>query len=89
MVLPLVNNEFVGVIEHVTESLHNLLAEEPGSPSGSDSSRGSHHPSQECFMMGTPEGHIESVSEEEATLANNLGDEAKGETAAPPHRRVE
>ena len=25
MVLPPVNNEFVGVIEHITESLHNLL----------------------------------------------------------------
>ena len=82
------NNEFVGVIEHVTESLHDL-AEEPGSPSGSDSSRRSHHPSWECFMMGTPEGHVESVSEEEATPANNLGDEAEGETAAPPRMRVE
>ena len=32
MVLPLANNEFVGVIEHVIESLHNLLTEEPGRP---------------------------------------------------------
>jgi len=45
MVLPPANNEFMGVIEHVTESLHNLLTEEPGLSSDSDSSRGSHHPS--------------------------------------------
>ena len=84
-----VNNEFVGVIEHVMESLHDLLAEEPGSPSGSVSSRGSHHPSRECFIMGTLEGHVESVSEEEATPVNNLGNEAEGETVAPPRMRVE
>ena len=39
-------------------------------------------------MVGTPKGHVESVSTEEATLTNNLGDEAKGETAAPPRMRV-
>ena len=83
------NNEFVGVIEHVTESLHNLLTEGPGSSSGSDSSRGSHYPSHECFMTGTPEGHIKSIHEEEATPTNDLDDEAEGETAAPPRMRVE
>jgi len=44
MVPPPTNDEFMGVIEHVAESFHDLLAEEPESPSGSDSSRGSHHP---------------------------------------------
>ena len=83
-----VNNEFVGVIEHIMESLHDLLTEEPRSPSGSDSSKGSHHPSRECFMTGTPEGHIESVSEEEATPTNNLGNEAEGDTVVPPRMRV-
>ena len=39
------NNEFMGMIESVTESLHGLLVEGPGSNSSSDSSRGSHHPS--------------------------------------------
>ena len=67
-----VNNEFIRVIEHITESLHNLLIEELGSSSGSDSSRGSYHPSWDCFMTGTPEGHIESISTEEAILAANL-----------------
>ena len=85
----LMNNKFVGVIEHITESLHDLLVEELGLPSGSDSSRGSHYPSRECFMMGTPEGHIESASKEEATPMNNLSDEAEGEIAAPPCMRVE
>ena len=37
------NNEFVGMIESIMKSLHGLLAEGPGSDSGSDSSRGSHH----------------------------------------------
>ena len=61
------NDEFMGVIEHVVESFHDLLVEEPELPSGSDSSRGSHHPSHECFMAGTPEGHVESIYEEGAT----------------------
>ena len=83
------NNEFVGMIESVTESLHGLLAEGPGSNSSSDSGRGSHHPSRECFMVGTPEGHVESVSMEEATPAGNLGDKIEGETVAPPRVGVE
>ena len=71
------------------ESLHGLLIEDLGLDSGSDSSKGSHHPSRECFMVGTPEGHVESISGEEATLADNLSDEAKREIAAPPRMRVE
>ena len=83
------NNEFVGMIEHIMESLHDLLVEEPGSPSGSDSSRGSHHHSHECFMAGTPEGHIESIREGEATPTNDLGNEAERETVALPCMPVE
>ena len=83
------NDEFMGVIEHIVESFHDLLAKEPELLSGSDSSRGSHHPSHECFMTGTPEGHIKSIHKEEATLVNNLNDEAKGKIAAPPRMRVE
>ena len=84
-----VNNEFVGVIEYVMKSFHDLLAEEPESPSGSDSSRGSHHPSRECFMIGTPEGLMKSVHEEEATPMNDFNDEVKGDTGAPPRLWVE
>ena len=39
--------EFVGAIEHDTETLYGLLNKEPGSFSSSNSSRGSHHPSRE------------------------------------------
>ena len=83
------NNEFVGMIESVTESLHGLLAEGPRSDSASDSNRGSHHPSRECFMAGTPEGHVKSIFVEEATSVDNLDDEAKWETVAPPRMGVE
>ena len=78
------SNEFVGVIKHVAKSFHNLLEEELESLSGSDSSRGSHHPSHECFMIGTPEGHVKSIREEEATPTNNLDDEVEGGVEAPP-----
>ena len=37
----------------------------------------------ECFMVGTTEGHVESIHEEEATPTNNLNDEVEGETGAP------
>ena len=40
-------------------------------------------------MMGTPEGHVESIPAEKATPVGNLGDETKGETAAPPCMGVE
>ena len=50
MVQSPIDIEFVGAIEHGIETLYGLLNEEPGSFSSSDSSRGSHHPSQECFM---------------------------------------
>ena len=78
-----------GHIKSITKSLHGLLTEELGSDSGSNSSRGSHHPSRECFMAGTPEGHVESISVEEATPTGNLSDGTKGGTAAPPHIGVE
>ena len=84
-----VNNEFVGMIESIMESLHGLLAEEPGLDSGSDSSRGSDHPSRECFMAETLEGHVKSISVEETTLAGNLSDGIEGGRAAPPHVGVE
>jgi len=82
-------DKFVGVIEQVTESFHDLLAEEPESPSGFDSSRGSHHPSCECLMRGTPKGHVKSIHEEEATLTNNLDGKVEGDAGAPPRLRVE
>ena len=83
------NDEFMGMTEYIMESFHDLLAGEMESPSTSNSNRGSHHPSRECFMAGTLEGHVESIHEEEATLMNDLGDEVEGEIVAPPHLWVE
>ena len=78
------NDEFMGMTEYVMESFHDLLAGEAELPYDSDSSKGSHHPSRECFMAGTPEGHVESIHEEEATPMNNLDDEVKKETGPHP-----
>ena len=83
------NDEFVGMTEYVAESFHDLLTGESESPSSSDSSTGSHHPSRECFMAGTPKGQVKSIHEEEATPMNNLDDEAEGDAGAPPRLRVE
>ena len=75
--------------EYVIESFHDLLTRESESPSDSDSSRGSHHPSCEYFMVGTPEGHVESIHKEEATPMNDLNNEVEGEIGAPPSLWVE
>ena len=72
------NDEFLGMTEYVVESFHDLLVGESESPSSFDSCRGSHHPSHECFMVGTPEAHVESIHEEEATPMNNLNDKVGG-----------
>ena len=89
MVQPPADSEFVGVLEHDTESIHKLLTEELESSSSSDSSRGSHHPSRECFMAKTSEGYVESVSEGEATPTANPDARTIGEVAAPSHVRME
>ena len=79
----------MGPIERDTETLYELLNEEPVSLSSSDSSRGSHHPSRECYMTQTPEGHVESASREEATPTNNPDSRSGEERTAPPHLRME
>ena len=83
------NDEFMGMAEYIVESFHDLLTRESKSPSDFDSSRGSHHPSRECFMAGTLEGHIESIHEGEATPTNNLDDKIKRDAGGPPRLRVE
>ena len=40
-------------------------------------------------MADTPDGHVESIPVEEATLVGDLGDETEGVTAAPPRIGVE
>ena len=84
-----VNNEFMGMTKYVIESFHDLLVGESESPSSSDSGRGSHHSSCECFMVGIPEGHVESIHEEEPTPTNDLDNEVKRDARVPPRLRVE
>jgi hypothetical protein len=55
------NDEFMGMMDYIMESFHDLLARDSEAISNSDSSGGSHHPSRERFMVGIPEGHVESV----------------------------
>ena len=83
------NDEFLGMTEYVAESFHDLLAREMELPSTSNSSRGSHHPSRECFMAGTLEGHVKSIHEEEATPTNDHDNEVERDAGAPPRLRVE
>ena len=71
--------------EYVVKSFHDLLARESESLSNSDSSRGSHHLSRECFMAGTPEGYVENIHEGGATPIDDLNDEVKGDAGVPPH----
>ena len=84
-----VNDEFEEMTKYIMVTVHDLLTEETESPSTSDSSRVSHHPSHECFRVGTPKGHVESIHEEEATPTNDLNDEVKGDAATPPDLWVE
>ena len=79
----------MGAIEQDTETLYELLNEEPVSLSSSDSSRGSHHPSRECFMTQTPEGHVESASREGVTPTNNPDSGSREEMTAPSRLRIE
>ena len=83
------NDEFMGMTEYIVESFHDLLVGDSESPSDSDSSRGSHHPSRECFMAGTPEVYIKSIHDGGATPTDDLDDEVEGDTGAPPHLREE
>ena len=83
------NDEFVGMTEYIAESFHDLLAGDLESLSDSDSSKGSHHPSRECFMAGTPEGRVESVHEGGATPPNDLDDEVEEDAGGLRRMRVE
>jgi len=50
--------EIVGMAEFTSASDVDLLETDSSLGSNSDSSCGNHHPSRECFMAGTPEGHV-------------------------------
>ena len=79
----------MGMTDYVVESFHDLLTEDSETISYSDFSRGSYHPSRECFMVGTPKGCVESVYEGGATPMDDPDDEVEGVAGAPPRLRVE
>jgi hypothetical protein len=66
--------------DYVTESFYDLLMRHFEEISNSDSSRGSHHPSHECFMLegvdhaGTPKGHVTNIREGEVTPPSDHDD---------------
>jgi hypothetical protein len=84
-----VNDEFVGMADYITESFHDLLMRDSEVTSNSDSSGRSHHPSHECFMADTPDGHVESVQDEGATPLANIDDEVEGYARVLPRLRIE
>ena len=83
------DDEFMGMMDYIAKSFHYLLMGYLETISDSDSSRGSHHPLRECFMVGTPEGCVESVHEGGATPTHDPNYEVKGDVRAPPHLQVE
>jgi hypothetical protein len=88
---PPANDEFVGMADYVMESFYNLLMGDPEGISDSDPSRGSHHPSRECFMAEGPhraetlEGHIANVYEGEVTPPSDPNNKVEANRRAPPN----
>jgi hypothetical protein len=60
---PSADDEFMGMMDYVVESFHDLLTRDSEMISDSDSSGGSHQPSCECFMADTPEGLLVFLNE--------------------------
>jgi hypothetical protein len=85
----LADDEFMGMADYVMESIHDLLTRDSKTISNSDSRRVSHHPSCECFMADTPEGHVKSIHEQEVTPSANLDDMVKGDAREKPCLQVE
>jgi hypothetical protein len=89
------NDEFVGMAEYVTKSFYDLLMGDSEGISDSNSSKGSHHPSHECFMaegvhhVETRKGHIADVHEGEVTPPSNLDDGVGAKRRVPPNPRLE
>ena len=66
------------MLDYDHESLHDVLNVQVDD-SSSDS--GSHHPSQECIMADTPEGHVHSASGGDNLSATpGTGDVAEGQS---------
>jgi hypothetical protein len=84
------DSEFMGMTDYVMESFYDLLIGDSEEIFDSNSSRGSHHPSRECFRAEgthraeTPEGHIANVHEGEVTPPSDSDDEVKANGRVPP-----
>jgi hypothetical protein len=83
-----IGGEFVGITDYISESFHDLLAGESEAISNSNSSRGSHHPSRECFLPGVPEGRVEDAHNGE-TPSSGPNNGARERNQAPPPARLE
>jgi hypothetical protein len=82
-------DRFVGMMEYVAESFHDLLAGDSEAISDSNSSGGSHQPLRECFMADTPEGHVKSIHEGRTTPPNGPDDEVEGDARSLLRMQVE
>jgi hypothetical protein len=88
MIPSFADDEFMGMADYIVESFHDLLAGDSEAIFDSDSSGGSHHPSHECFIEGTAEGHIKSVRDGGATLLAGSDGEVKGDARVLPRLRI-
>ena len=90
------NIEFVGMVDHVEDSIFNILTDSE-TYSNDDFSNRSHHPSRECFMADTLEGRVAEASDssshhDNATPAAPEQPRQTPIASAPPHlspRRLE
>jgi hypothetical protein len=92
---PPANDEFIGMTDYVMESFYDLLMGDSKGISDSDSSKGSHHPSHECFMVEgahrakTPKGHVTNICEGEVSPLSDPNNEVKTDGRVPPNPRLE
>jgi hypothetical protein len=80
----LAGSDFVGMADHIVDSIHDFL--ESGSETffDSNSSEGSHHPSRECFMVEISDGHVSSASDSGDTLREVPVRAVAGGARVPP-----
>ena len=74
--------ELVGMTDYLFESIHDLLTGTTKNLSDTGSSEASHHSSCECFMAGSPNGHLGN-NDREVTPPASLGDGAEEGSDAP------
>lgn len=78
--------EFVGMADHVMGSIYDRLTSGSETLSDFGSREGSHHPSHECFMAHTPNGHVKDVKDGDETPPD---DEVERNMGASPRLQEE